>query len=62
MSGTPSYNLACYFALVGENYQALDELEACKAYGNLEPEDFVRQDEDLKSLHGNPRFDALFET
>jgi len=53
------YNAACLYALAGEPDRALDLLEEAvhAGFGNVE---WIRQDPDLASLAGNPRFDRLF--
>lgn len=55
---TAHYNLACSLALVGRRDEALDALEAAVAAG-YDDAPHLRADEDLASLHGEPRFEAL---
>ena len=57
---TVHYNLACSLALTGATDSALAALERCIELGYDDPE-FLRGDEDLAALHGDPRFDALVE-
>jgi len=52
------YNVACLFALEGEADRAIDLLEQAFAAGFGQRE-WVRQDPDLASLRGDPRFEAL---
>lgn len=52
------YNVACLFALEGERERAIDLLEQAFASG-FGQRDWVRQDPDLASLRGDPRFEAL---
>jgi len=52
------YNLACSLALVGRATDALDSLERAVELGYDDPE-WMSRDEDLKSLHGEDRFEAL---
>jgi tetratricopeptide (TPR) repeat protein len=55
-----AYNLACMYALQGRREEALASLEQSIQYGLLIREGLhVSDDEDLKSLHGDPRFEAL---
>jgi serine/threonine protein kinase len=55
-----AYNLACMYALQGRREEALSFLEQSIQYGLLVRIGLkVSEDEDLKSLHGNPRFEAL---
>lgn len=54
----PRYDLACALALSGQRKQALAELERAVANG-FEDGKHMREDEDLKSLRGDPRFEAL---
>lgn len=54
----PRYDLACALALSGQRKQALAELERAAANG-FEDGKHMREDEDLKSLRGDPRFEAL---
>lgn len=56
--GTASYNIACGFALQGNRDAAFQWLEKAKA-NNFELQNYLFNDEDLSSLHDDPRFDAL---
>jgi adenylate cyclase len=49
------YNSACTFAVLGEANRALDLLERAVALGWGDRE-WIQNDSDLASLHGNPRF------
>ena len=49
------YNLACSFALTGFIEESLETLETAVRFGYDEPE-HMKQDEDLKALHGDERF------
>jgi tetratricopeptide (TPR) repeat protein len=53
------YNAACSYAVLGKRPEALDLLRRSLAagYANV---DWPRQDPDLKSLHADPEFQALF--
>lgn len=53
------YNAACSYAVLGKRAEALDLLRRSLAagYANF---DWPRQDPDLKSLHADPEFQALF--
>jgi tetratricopeptide (TPR) repeat protein len=61
LSGQPSYNLACLYALRGETAQALDQLEACADAGTLPDAEHLRQDSDLDSLRAEPRCQVLLD-
>jgi adenylate cyclase len=52
--------LACAAMLGGDAEQALDFLERAAATGQGDRE-WLMQDNDLKPLHGHPRFEALIE-
>lgn len=54
-----TYNLACTHAMLGETREALDELEACNAYGTLPNKKHLENDTDLESLRNHPRFKSL---
>ena len=54
------YNVACNFATMGEVEEALDYLEQAVAHGTVSS-DWMRNDEDLVSLRGNPRYAALLQ-
>lgn len=55
---TVRYNLACSQALLGLHDAALGTLEVAMelGYGDI---DFLEKDDDLASLRGDPRFEAL---
>lgn len=57
---TNQYNLACHWALSGENEKALDLL-AIALRNRPDLIDWSTQDTDLVSLHGTPAFLALLE-
>ena len=59
-SGAPllRYNLACALARDGQKDRAIAELEKVASAGFLTAKQW-RQDTDLVSLHGDPRFEAL---
>ena len=52
-------NSACTFAVLGESNRALDLLERAVALGWGDRE-WIQNDSDLASLHGNPRFRDVF--
>lgn len=52
------YNVACNFATLGEAEESLDYLEQAVEHGTVSS-DWMRNDEDLESLHGNPRYAEL---
>jgi Flp pilus assembly protein TadD len=54
------YNVACNFATMGAVEESLDYLEQAVAHGTVSS-DWMRNDEDLVSLRGNPRFAALMQ-
>jgi tetratricopeptide (TPR) repeat protein len=54
------YNAACFYALAGERDRALELLEAAVDTG-LGFRDWMAQDSELESLHGDPRFQALLD-
>jgi tetratricopeptide (TPR) repeat protein len=56
--GNAYYNLACALALRGSTGEALDALQAALDGGYDDP-DHMAEDEDLESLHGDPRFAGL---
>ncbi|MGH8401243.1 MAG: TPR end-of-group domain-containing protein [Gammaproteobacteria bacterium] len=58
---TINYNVACCYAQIGEYDKALDCLEKVKGFGILSP-GWLKNDSDLFSLHGNPRFKALLQS
>ncbi len=55
------YNIACYYALLKRKEDAIAWLAAAldHGFGRL---DVLRQDPDLQSLRGDPRFDLLVRT
>jgi hypothetical protein len=52
------YNLACLAALQGHRAEALTTLRQALDHGYRRADE-MPNDEDLKSLHGDPRFDAI---
>ena len=52
------YNIACNFATLGEVDESLDYLEQAVEHGTVSS-DWMRNDEDLVSLRGNPRYAPL---
>ena len=55
-----TYNLACVAALRGQRNLALSLLREAVDHGLMPSQNLaISQDTDLKSLHGDPRFDAL---
>ena len=54
------YNLGCSLALLEHKNEALDELSRAIELGYTEA-DHMREDPDLKNLHGDPRYDALLD-
>ena len=58
--GTSSYNVACGYALGGDRNAAFQWLEKAKAAG-FDLYDHARDDEDLEALHGDPRWELLFD-
>jgi hypothetical protein len=59
-SPAETYDVACGYALLGRKEKALDWLERALRAGNFQRR-MVETDDDLASLHGEPRFDALLE-
>ena len=57
---TALYNQACAFALAGDTDNAIDRLHRALDAGFDSP-DHMRKDDDLDSLHGDPRFAALLK-
>ncbi|MFI2433064.1 TPR end-of-group domain-containing protein [Streptomyces sp. NPDC018957] len=53
------HNAACVAARAGDHGRALEFIRAAKQHGYT---DFasMHDDEDLRDLHGNPEFTALF--
>ncbi|MGH8371765.1 MAG: tetratricopeptide repeat protein [Gammaproteobacteria bacterium] len=58
---TINYNVACCYAQIGEYDKAMDCLEKVQGFGLLSP-GWLKNDSDLFSLHGNPRFKALLQS
>lgn len=56
--GTSSYNIACGYALQGNRDAAFQWLDRARAAG-FELRNYLEDDEDLESLHNDPRWDAL---
>jgi beta-lactamase regulating signal transducer with metallopeptidase domain/Flp pilus assembly protein TadD len=56
--GTSSYNLACAYARQGNRDAAFEWLQRAKA-AKFELEDYLDHDDDLDSLHSDPRWDKL---
>ena len=52
------YNVACNYAIMGRAEASLDYLENVIENGTVSP-DWMRNDSDLESLHGHPRYEAL---
>jgi non-specific serine/threonine protein kinase len=52
------YNVACVYSLLGQTEEAIDTLTRAVAAGHTHKE-WIQNDADLKSLHGEPRFQAL---
>lgn len=61
ISGLPSYNLACVFALHGQLEKALDELMDCVKKGVAPSRKMIEGDEDLAGLRTNSRFGELLD-
>ena len=63
LSGRPSYNLACLFAVSDQVDTALDELEACEKAATLprRGKAHLEEDTDMDALRDHPRFKALLE-
>jgi tetratricopeptide (TPR) repeat protein len=57
---TTHYNLACSLALLAKTAEAFDELERAVALG-YEDVEHLRADEDLASLRGSARFQAIVQ-
>ncbi|HMA30831.1 MAG TPA: protein kinase [Casimicrobiaceae bacterium] len=53
------YNVGCVYARLGRTEQALDCLEQTVAHGGTGHRGWMRNDGDLASLRGNPRFEAM---
>ena len=56
--GTSSYNIACGYALQNNRDAAFQWLERARDAG-FDLSNYLEDDEDLESLHNDPRFDAL---
>lgn len=56
--GTASYNIACAYALQDNEDAAFEWLERAKA-AKFDLDDYVHHDDDLDSLHNDPRWDKL---
>ncbi|HEV7763357.1 MAG TPA: M56 family metallopeptidase [Thermoanaerobaculia bacterium] len=56
--GTSSYNMACAYALQDNEDAAFEWLERAKA-AKFDLDDYVHDDEDLDSLHNDPRWEKL---
>ena len=52
------YNVACNYATLGRVEESLDHLERAVMHGIASP-GWMRNDKDLESLHGHPRYEAL---
>jgi hypothetical protein len=52
------YNVACNMAVLGETEKAIDYLERAAAHGAVSAA-WMRNDEDLASLRGDTRYEAL---
>jgi len=51
------YNLACFYANIGDNEKALDFLE-----NSITSRSWIENDPDLEPLHGHPRFQAVLDS
>lgn len=58
LDGTVWYNLACSYALTGSVDEAFAALEQAVLTG-YDGYDWMREDGDLESLRGDPRFETL---
>lgn len=54
------YNLACLYALIGDQDNALDRLEHCVRLGEFNKK-WIEHDSDWDALRTHPRFVALFD-
>ncbi len=52
------YNVACNYAIMGRVEDSLEYLEHVVENGTVSL-DWMRNDSDLESLHGHPRYEAL---
>ena len=50
------YNMACFYAKIGDNDKALDFLE-----NSISSRSWIENDPDLLPLHGHPRFQAVLD-
>jgi len=50
------YNLACFYAKIGDSEKALDFLE-----NSISSRSWIKNDPDLESLHSHPRFQAVLD-
>jgi adenylate cyclase len=50
------YNLACFYANIGDSEKALDFLE-----NSISSRSWIANDPDLESLHNHPRFQAVLD-
>jgi beta-lactamase regulating signal transducer with metallopeptidase domain/tetratricopeptide (TPR) repeat protein len=57
---TSSYNMACAYALEGNANAAFEWLNKARALG-FDLEDHIGDDDDLDSLHDDPRWDSLMD-
>ncbi len=57
-AGWAFYNLACLYAIQNKKKEALDHLERAIEDGFADV-DWIKQDGDLRNLHGDPRYEAL---
>ncbi|TFG33040.1 tetratricopeptide repeat protein [Candidatus Thorarchaeota archaeon] len=55
-----NYNLACYYALLGRNKEAMDYLKEALE-NNDSMKEWAREDSDLNSLRSEPGFEFLVE-
>jgi TolB-like protein/Flp pilus assembly protein TadD/tRNA A-37 threonylcarbamoyl transferase component Bud32 len=55
------YNVGCVYARLGKTDQALDCLERTVAHGGSGHRGWMRNDGDLASLRGHPRFEAMIQ-
>jgi adenylate cyclase len=55
------YNVACFYATIGNHDKALDLLERSRDRLWGANHDWVKHDPDLAVLHGNPRFEAYLK-
>ncbi len=58
MEKESEYNRACFAAICGESEEALRLLEIALQKRQVSPQ-WARQDPDLRSLRGDPRFEQL---